>query len=289
MDNLQLAFLVFRSRSGSTLFGDRLGRHPEIIVAPETNALPRLVLYFKNKIIDENKINYSEIIDFLYAEKKLEEWEVPKQLLLKTFEKHKPNSCWKVFYCLCGLYRDIIKKNAKIFVVKKDGWYSDNAKLLLKIYNNSKILWMIRDPRATYNSASKAIYSRTGQPIDKNVFHNSYFWKKYINKMISMRKESSEKMIEIYYEKFLFSPEETLSLCWKFLETRNLNKDEMSKIMKKHSSSQLIKQSTQHLHKDVTNEIFTDYINKWKDQLPIWKIYLINLICRKQMRETGYF
>ena len=50
MDNLQLAFLVFRSRSGSTLFGDRLGRHPEIIVAPETNALPRLVLYFKIKL-----------------------------------------------------------------------------------------------------------------------------------------------------------------------------------------------------------------------------------------------
>ena len=74
--------------------------------------------------------------------------------------------------------------------------------------------------------------------------------------MISMRKESSEKMIEIYYEKFLFSPEETLSLCWKFLETRNLNKDEMTKIMKKHSSSQLIKQSTQHLHKDVINEFF---------------------------------
>ena len=99
----------------------------------------------KIKLQMKCKINYSEVIDFLYAEKKLEEWEIPKQLLLKTFEKHKPNSCWKVFHCLCRLYRDIIKKDAKIFVVKKDGWYSDNAKLLLKIYNKSKILWMIRD------------------------------------------------------------------------------------------------------------------------------------------------
>ena len=289
MNNLKLAFFVFRSRSGSTLFADRLGRHPEIVVAPETNALRNLVLYFKNKTLAKSKMNYSKIIDFLYGEKKLEEWEISKQLLLKTLNEHKPNSCWEIFYCLCRLYRDTFKKNAKIFIVKKDGWYSDNAKLLLKIYKNSKILWMIRDPRATYNSASKAIYSRTGQPIDKNVFHNSYFWRKYINKMISMRKESSNKMIEIYYEKFLSSPEETLSLCWKFLDTKILNKNEMGEIMKKHSSSQLITKSTKHLHKDVTNEIILDYMHKWKSQLPNWKIHLINFICKKQMRETGYY
>jgi hypothetical protein len=289
MNEFKLTFLVFRSRSGSTLFGDRLGRHPEVVVAPETNALPRLVAYFKDIPTDQNKINYNEIVDFLYAEKKLEEWEISKQLLIDTFNNHKPNSSWKVFYYLCRLYRDIVKKNAKIFIVKKDGWYSDNAKLLLNEYNNSKILWMIRDPRATYNSASKAIYSRTGQAMDKNVFRNSYLWKKYINKMISMRKESSDKMIEIYYEKFLSSPEENLSLCWKFLGTRSLDKDEIKEIMKKHSSSQLIKKSTEHLHKDVTNEIILDYMHKWKNQLPSWKIHLINFICKKQMWETNYF
>tara|TARA_A100001015_G_scaffold66824_1_gene73955 strand:- start:319 stop:1188 length:870 start_codon:yes stop_codon:yes gene_type:complete len=289
MDNLQLAFFVFRSRSGSTLFGDRLGRHPEIVVAPETNALRNLVLYFEDKIVDKSKINYSEIIDFIYGEKKLQEWGISKQLLLKILNKYKPNTCWEIFYCLCRLYRDTFKKSAKIFVVKKDGWYSDNAKLFLKIYKNSKILWMIRDPRAIYNSASKAIYSRTGQPMDKNVFHNSFFWKKYINQMVLMRKESSNKMIEIYYEKFLSSPEETLSLCWKFLDTKKLNKNEISEIMKKHKSSQLITKSTQHLHKDVTNEIILDYMHKWKKQLPNWKINLINFICKKQMQETGYY
>ena len=107
--------------------------------------------------------------------------------------------------------------------------------------------------------------------------------------MILMRKDFSEKMVEIYYEKFLSSPEETLSLCWKFLNTRSLSKDERKEILKKHSSSQLIKQSTEHLHKDVTNEIILDYMHKWKRQLPSWKIYLINFICKKQMQETGYF
>ena len=55
MDNLELAFFVFRSRSGSTLFADRLGRHPEIVVAPETNALRNLVLYFENKTLCSGK------------------------------------------------------------------------------------------------------------------------------------------------------------------------------------------------------------------------------------------
>ena len=157
------------------------------------------------------------------------------------------------------------------------------------MYNDTKIFWMIRDPRATYNSASKAIYSRTGKAMDKNVFHNSFFWKKYINKMLSMRKETSEKMMEIYYEKFLSSPEEILSLSWKFLNIRNLDNDEMREIMKKQNSSQLVKQSTEHLHKDVTNEIILEYKHKWKNQLPSWKIHLINFICKRQMRETGYF
>ena len=49
MDNLQLYFLAFRSCSGSTLFGDKPGRHPEIKVVLESNALSRLVLYFKMK------------------------------------------------------------------------------------------------------------------------------------------------------------------------------------------------------------------------------------------------
>ena len=59
--------------------------------------------------------------------------------------------------------------------------------------------------------------------------------------------------------------------------------------MKKHSFSHLIKRSTEHLHKDVTNEIILDYMHKWRKQLPNWKIYLINFICKKQMQETGYF
>ena len=107
--------------------------------------------------------------------------------------------------------------------------------------------------------------------------------------MILMRKESSDRMIEIYYEKFLSSPEETLSTCWKFLKTKSLNKNEMGEIMKKHSSSQLITKSTKHLHKDVTNEINLGYMHKWKSQLPTWKIHLINFICKKQMQETGYY
>jgi hypothetical protein len=259
-----------------------------VVVAPETNALPRLVTYFKNITADQSKINYNKIVDFLYAEKKLEEWGIPKQLLLTTLNKYKPNTCWKVFYFLCRIYRDLVKKNAHIFVVKKDGWYSENAKLLLDVYADTKILWMIRDPRATYNSASKAIYSRTGQAMDKNVFRNSCLWKKYINQMILMRKDFSDKMVEIYYEKFLSSPEETLSLTWKFLNIRNLNDDEMREIMKKQNSSQLVKQSTEHLHKDVTNEIILEYKHKWKNQLPSWKIHLINFICKRQMRETGY-
>ena len=120
MDEFKLAFLVFRSRSGSTLFGDRLGRHPEVIVAPETNALPRLTEYFKNIPTDQNKINYNKIVDFFML-KKLQEWEISKQILIDLLCNYKPNSCWKVFYYLCKLYRDIVKMQKFLLLKKMDG------------------------------------------------------------------------------------------------------------------------------------------------------------------------
>jgi hypothetical protein len=153
----RMSFLLFRSRSGSTFLGDRLGRHPDVMVIPESDAAPNLVKFFKKNKSFCPGIDSWKLINFLFSELKLSDWGLPKEVLNNEIVARNASDWASIFHILCRTYRDWQKPGVNAVVFKKSGWYCRNMDLLLSTYPGSVMIGIIRDPRAVYNSARKSI------------------------------------------------------------------------------------------------------------------------------------
>lgn len=281
-----ISFLVFRSRSGSTIFGDRLSRHPGVLVTPESNVAQRLVQYFKEN--HANDIVQGDILDFIYNEKKFSEWGLPKELLENEIKRYRAHDWATIFYACCKAYRDWKKPAARIVVFKKSGWYYKNVNLLLSTFPDSVTIWMLRDPRAMYNSARKALHSEKGTPMAKNMVMNAIGWRDYVNRMLEAGKRWPGRVCKVCYESFVVDTSGILLNIWRKLGVPELTPAELKRLLKKKGESHLITSSTKHLHGNVTEEAIVERAYKWKDELPKWRAGIIRLICKKPMTECGY-
>jgi hypothetical protein len=286
--NPKLVFLVFRSRSGSTFFGDRLSRHPEVLVTPESSVLPRLIKYLEKINPQENTINYEELIDYLFSEQKFKDWLLPKENILEALKRENAREWKAIFYIICKTYRDYKKPEAKIVVFKKSGWYCKNINLLLSSYPDSLIIGMVRDPRAVYNSARKSIWSKNKKPMATCVFSNAWGWRKYIKNIIEAKNEYPDNVLYVKYEYFLVNAEKVLASVWSAMRVRKLENDEIKELLQKKENSHLITPETEHLHANVHKDPITERAEKWKKELPRWKAKMINYVCRKEMNYFNY-
>lgn len=284
----QLGFLVFRSRSGSTLIGDRIARHPDILVTPESNVAPRLVKYFQQVKQDSRDIDYLNLVNYVFQEKKLSEWQIDYNMLFNAFQENQVDDWATAFYTLCRLYRDTEKPKAKMIILKKNGWYYKNVELLFSTFPSSFIIWIVRDPRAIYNSARQAIHSERKEPMATNIVSNAFGWCDYMKRLKKAEFLWSAHNFRISYEGFLQNPEATLIRLWKGLGVATLDDSTMKEVLNSKEASSLITTSTAHLHGNVSKELMLDRATQWKKQLPRWRSFLIKAITYRYLKEFEY-
>ncbi|MCF8111445.1 MAG: sulfotransferase [Desulfobacteraceae bacterium] len=285
----RLVFLLFRSRSGSTFFGDRLSRHPEVLVTPESRAAPRLYEYFHKKEIQKKEIDHHKLTEYLLVEQKLREWNLPREKLLQGLKGYNVNDWASVFRTLCKIYRDWKKPEARVVVFKKSGWYYKNINRLLSTYPDSIAIWMIRDPRAIYNSARKAIHSENNKPMAGNILKNALGWREYMNRLLFSEQQRPDRNLPVYYEYLLHDLSGVLSEIWQKLGVRTLRTAELNEILEERKASHLVTKSTKHLHDNVYQEPLIEHANKWEKELPASQKMLIRIICKKEMKRHGYY
>lgn len=283
----RLSFLVFRSRSGSTFFGDRLSRHPEVLVTPESNVAPRLVEYFKES--PGKDCSKDKLVEYIYEEQKFREWELPREMLGSELDQCEELDWAIVFYTCCKAYRDWQKPEAKVVVFKKSGWYYKNIDLLLETYPGSMSIWMVRDPRAVYSSARKALHSKRQQPMEDNILKNAFGWRNYIKLLSHASQKWPVHVFQVHYESFLFDLSNTLTIIWQKLGVKELTDKEINKIMERYVESHLITHSTKHLHENVFQKPIVERAEKWRQELPKWRTAFIGLVCRNGMKKFSYF
>ncbi|MFO8163422.1 MAG: sulfotransferase [Desulfatiglandales bacterium] len=282
----RLSFLVFRSRSGSTFFGDRLSRHPEVLVTPESNVVPRLVEYFKES--PRKDCRKDKLVEYIYNEQKFREWGLPREMLANEFNQLEEADWPTIFFACCKAYRDWQKPEAKVVVFKKSGWYYKNIDLLLETYPGSMGMWIIRDPRAVYNSACKALHSEKKKPMADNIFENAFGWRDFAKRLSKAKDKWRGRVLTVLYESFLSDVSGTLNYIWQRLGLQILNNIELNELVEQPGYSHLVTSSTSHLHCNVTQGPIFERAEKWKDELPRWRSTLIRLICKKDMRIHGY-
>ena len=286
--DITIGFMVFRGRSGSTLIGDRFSRHPDILVTPESEMARRLAAYFKRQDGLKN-INYSDLAEYLKQEQKLRDWKFSWKDLEERFYSSQVKSWADALYVICQLYKDTNKKTAKLVIIKKNSWNYKNINTLLSINPKIKSIWIVRDPRAVYSSARKAIHSQTKKPLARNIIHSALDWLDYMQRLSEAERKWKDRIIKIRYEDFLKNMPGELNKAWQKVGVHSLNEKTLETELTKIETSHLVMNSTAHLHTNLSKAPQLSRIEGWKKELPFWRSMLIDLICKRKMKEFGYY
>jgi len=277
-------FFIFGSgRNGSTLLALLLNNHSDVFLPPEQYALPYTILkWHLFRFYDWNKISKIIVTEF---RQKNQNWDFSENDFESIIEKLKKVE--KKNRNITTVYEQIIchfgNKKKKDYSLIGDhsplmtGFYS----LLLDEFPNSKIIFLVRDPRdviLSYSKFKKSALKGHSEAAEK--------WNDSIDVYFSLLKENKEKVILISYEDLVNKTENTMGLISDFL---NIPFEEATTKQLIDVGNDPLNVDVYEHHKNLYKPIFNSSIGKWRNALSKETIDEITPIVEKNAIKLGYF
>jgi len=279
LDDIRMAFIVSRGRSGSTLIQSILDAHPNICAPIEA----KFVLHLATRYSKTTKWNSKVIARFindLYTNRKFRLfWDVSQKDLNSLFERYEITSFSDACKVVYLSHHSMFDKNAICLIVDKNPLYSIFIPSILAVFPEAKFVHLIRDARA-------ATYSHLASLRQKNVPQLAQEWR-ILNKAIEGQKSNGLNCYTIQYEKLVHRPKVEFDRLFNFLDipfTADLL-DAHETIRKKISKNKYL--ALKH-HQGIGQAINIDQVNSWKTELSTRNIKLINSICQQLLKEYNY-
>lgn len=280
---ISIHFLSHFARTGSTFLCDRLSRNKRILIIPESKMLTIISNEF-HSIKNKDKKFISDLINKLYDDKKFLDYKFSKKNFKKFMSSSKINNWQNFFFNVCMYYKKQYKSRADIIIFKK----KETSKYFLefqKEFKDSKIIFMIRDPRGIFFSSKRLKHSVTGKFFFKNVFDLSIKYNLYLEEMKNVFKNSNKDYLIVKYEvlidNFNYQFKKVLSL----LKVREVN----LKFLKiQHYKKNIITKRDRHLHVNVTKKIIRNNNQKWKNNISKYQRFLIYILCYFNINYLNY-
>lgn len=281
--NVDIHFLSHFARTGSTFFCDRLSRHKKILIIPESKFLTIIYkeLNLKKKI---NKSLTNNLINKLFQDRKFLNYKFKEKDLKKYFKNLNIKNWQEFFYYVCLYYKKKYKINATIIIFKKkeSSKYFEEFK---KIYKDTKLICMIRDPRGIYNSSKNLKHSVTGKNFYKNFFDFVIKYNFYLREIKFIFKIFDKDIMLLKYEdltsKFNLKTKSTL----KFL---GLKKRDLSFLENKFYKKNIISSNDKYLHVNVKKNVMIENSNKWKKSISNFHRIFIYILCLLNIKYLNY-
>lgn len=170
---MKYAFLLYDSRSGSTLLSSLLNLFSGIVVTQESAFIPLVLENFS----DETKLNADGLIDLLYSEPQFCDWNIDKDLLHEKLSGLGALNYQSVFDTIIDEYLRVREEAVPEILVVKGPRYEFHFNSLKSLYEQPFFINLIRDGRAVYNSKLNMV-SVSGLKMSNNVFQSAFEWKK---------------------------------------------------------------------------------------------------------------
>lgn len=280
LKDIEMVFLVTRSRSGSTLLQNILNAHPNISAPIES----KFILHLKTKYYnvtnwDDKTIN--EFANDLFTNRKIRLfWNIKPNDILSLFQKYTVNSfadaCKLVYLSFPSVNEP---ENIKV-IVDKNPAYARFVNELKEVFPSAKFIHLIRDPRAVINSQIKAFNK-------KSVYNLAYLWVSLNKNIIDSCKANQKNYIKIKYENLVSQPVEEIKNLLHFL---SLNYD--ARLLESHKSIKSVIEKSNFYslphHINTGNPINTKSLNLWESELSEKRIRIINAICYQFAEQNNY-
>lgn len=264
-------FIVGMPRSGTTLLQLLLSSHSKIALTQETHFF-RLFWERREKygnLMKDNNFNklYKDITDCRFI-KKLEIQNLEK--IIKTVNR---NNFYKEFI------QAILKKKAidkdKKFSGEKTPGHLLYTEEIIKMFNNVKIINIIRNPIDVISSTIKTSWNK------KSLLKNVKRWNKYIELAIKYNIEFKENFYIIIYERLVQNPDTELKNLFNFLKIE-YEKEILEFYRDKEEILNITKED------NFNNPINMDSIGKGYKELSFLRRLIIEIYCGKYFKFFGY-
>ena len=256
-----VVFILGVGRSGTSLLQSMLDSHSEIAFLPETQ-------FFRKYVIGKEDSNWR---DSVLNDQKLQKTTIDISELLKAQNARSAYS---------ELLESYLNSQGKMIVGDKDPRLLDYTDVLKEEFSKAKVVHIIRDPRDVVLSRTKAEWSKKW-PI---WLHAAT----YASQMKLGKKNASfhfgVNYTEVYYEDLIEDPEYSLKLICDHLGV----KFEKSMLVFQQSAKKLVRNEEMQWKKETLGQLLVSNTAKWKKELTVYQIRLIELVC-KEVFELGKY
>ena len=279
---MNLGFLVYDSRSGSTLLASLLHTHPDIVASFETEFLISAIQYQeKHGHLPEN----SSLYEMLMSDKRLAEWGMGiTRVYQNCLEIHGKVTVTHMIQALFAFAKqqDNTKANASVFIIKQ-GLLTRHMDSLLRIWPNASIIHIFRDGRAVFASKRMNINIDSRLPMATDPVQAAYRWKQIQEKMSSLSAHGA--VLEIQYETLLSNTKTTLAPVWKYL---GVDKKRYPAKKSNAAYAKHIPENQKKIHPLVGKAPDTRRITAWQQVLSPVDIWRYERVAHNTLKTRGY-
>ena len=179
-------FIIGTQRSGTTLLRLMLTAHPDICIPPESPFFVHLEQKYGSTVDLCN--NVVAFLDDLYTDEKFREWNVNRTSLQRNLSK---NSSLKYSDAISIVYQTNMQQfdsGARIWG-DKNPVHIFHVHTILKYFPNARVIHIVRDVRAVYNSVSTKAISQFGKRLRAQVLLVTKRWSQVVDIVEKYRPE----------------------------------------------------------------------------------------------------
>jgi hypothetical protein len=201
---LNKPFFIFGdARSGNTFLAWKIHAHMNVAMPPESLVVPG-VLKCKS---------YADVTDTIFSDDKFNDWRMGRTEIESRLKEvaRKEDALLEIF----NLYCEKHAPDARAFGLQKD--YIDLYPRLRRLLPGAKILWLVRDGRAVFNSKKKSIPSNSSDPFETNPKKAALIWIRK-NRALAHYAQRYGTVLKIRYEDLVSDTPGVLKKISDFLE-----------------------------------------------------------------------
>jgi len=214
-------FIIGNPRSGTTLLRLMLTCHRNIVIPPECGFAVWWYQKYRNWNSESAKQNLDAFLDDLFGSKKIETWNLNRELLRETLSEKEPES-----------YSDLVSLIYEKFAMQqketfkrwgdKNNYYLNHIETIFELFSDVQFIHIVRDGRDIACSYKKLAVSKFDSKYAPQLpTEISEIAREWINNLKKIRKSFQtigwDKVIEIRYEDLVTESEKTLRNICSFL------------------------------------------------------------------------
>ncbi len=278
----KIGFLIYDSRSGSTLLASLLNEHPDIAVSFEAEFLISAMKHHqKTGFFPEGQILYK----MLKADKRLSEWGIDishvYQECTLLYQKATVENFLETLFSHLKRY-NTSKKDTCLFIIKQ-GLLTGYLDSLSSLYPDAYIIHIYRDGRAVYASKKKSKNIDSNLPMSNDPVKSARRWMKIQKKISAMA--TVMNICEIRYEDLIINRERTLELIWEYLKLDvTLYPSKKSEI----SYAKNLPGNQKKIHPLVGKPLDQSRITAWQSTLSLIEIWRYEQVAHRALKVRQY-